>query len=130
MRKASFVKSAGAVVVNWYGVASGNYCRDCVWDLFRRVTGYTALLGWWSLTGLITTPLFLIWNTAMLLKGLYGRPVAEPPSDDPLGPYAATIREMAMAGATLDEVAQEIAPRAGISEAEVRRRAFPLQKYL
>jgi len=48
----------------------GYLCRRCISGIFWRFTSVTLLFGWWGLISLIITPIVLVNNVVMYLRGL------------------------------------------------------------
>jgi hypothetical protein len=60
----SFQHNIGLIIARIHGSQSGEMCGPCMDQAFGYQLLINGLLGWWSITSLIFTPIFLIWNTA------------------------------------------------------------------
>lgn len=64
---ASYHQNTGMLVMRRHRQAHGSFCRNCHRRLYARLTGHTALLGWWGMISLVLTPLFILNNTGYFL---------------------------------------------------------------
>ncbi len=47
---------------------AGTLCRRCSTGAFLRMTGHTAVLGWWGMISCLVTPVFILNNLAYFLR--------------------------------------------------------------
>ena len=47
---------------------AGTLCRRCSTGAFLRMTGHTAVLGWWGVISCVVTPVFILNNLAYFLR--------------------------------------------------------------
>ena len=57
-----FHEHIGAYVFSIHKRVQGRWCKTCIWCAFKRMTGKTALLGWWAFPSFIMTPGYLFIN--------------------------------------------------------------------
>ncbi|MEW6126957.1 MAG: hypothetical protein AB1757_07955 [Acidobacteriota bacterium] len=128
-RYVAFYQNIGALIIRFHKSIKGELCKNCIHEQFWSHTLITSVLGWWGVISLIVTPFFLINNIARYLMCLTMSPVnSKPSTEEPLTaeafnkihPYANQIIDRLNGGSSLDEVAREFAPRAGVQPAEVK----------
>lgn len=126
-RSVQFHRHTGMLIVMRHGHIGGKFCKRCIGKHFVECTGWTAVAGWWGMASVIITPFVLLWNTGCWLTTLgLAAPAAgaAPPqltqeAADKLEPYTGRIFELLKAGKKGPEMAQEIAPLAGVSPMQV-----------
>jgi hypothetical protein len=60
--KVKFQSLQGLVLMHTIRTVKGTFCRDCGLSIKDQMTSYTLKRGWYSLGGLIGTPIFLLQN--------------------------------------------------------------------
>jgi hypothetical protein len=124
-----FYQNIGMLVLRTSKTVKGDLCKSCIDRFFWKLTLTTAVLGWWGMISAFLTPIFLLNNivryttTLRMKKSLPAsaeRSVHPTESLTPaaiarLEPFAAEMEERLAAGAALENVAEQVARRAGVS---------------
>jgi hypothetical protein len=126
-RYVEFYQNIGAVVMRFHKAVKGNLCRTCIRSHFLRLTGTTLVLGWWGLISFFVTPFFLANNVYRYLASLDLEPVLADAGTmelsreavDRLHPLAGELVARLSAGQKINEVAREIAGKAGVTPGQV-----------
>jgi len=61
-KRVTIPTSVGLLIAVRLSTARGNWCRRCIDTELASSTLTTGLFGWWSITGIILTPIFLLTN--------------------------------------------------------------------
>ncbi len=67
---AEFRQTIGALVVRFDSEVSGSFCRGCLVRNFLAKTFTTSLVGWFSVTSFLLTPVYVIGNVFQLFRTL------------------------------------------------------------
>lgn len=121
-KQVSFYQNIGALVIRFHKHTSGNLCKRCINQVFWEYTLIDLFLGWWGIISFFFN-LFAIPNNIINYLGslsLADTPAgAQPPTLTPdvierIKPFHLKIIELVNGGAAIDQVAQQIAPQAGV----------------
>jgi hypothetical protein len=63
-----FRQNIGLIFLHLTKEFEGNYCKNCIRQIFIATTLKNLFLGWWSLKSLIFTPTFIFLNTIEFFK--------------------------------------------------------------
>ncbi len=66
--KAAFVKMQGMLILRRTWWANGYFCRDCGLRTYQEYQSFLKAKGWWSISGVIGTPIFIMKNNASAKK--------------------------------------------------------------
>ena len=105
----------------------GNLCKDCINEHFWPFTGITLVLGWWGLISFIVTPFMLLNNIGRYVASLgleappHGArfPKLNESALSAIRPFAKEIVDRIGAYEPVDDVAQSVAARAGVTPGQV-----------
>jgi len=81
VRYLEFHQRISVILVGFDQQVAGNICGECSRRYFWKFSGVTLLAGWWSLSGLLMTPAYLLVNTINYFQSLVlrrGNAVAVP----------------------------------------------------
>ena len=120
-------QNIGLLVLRLGKSIEGELCKPCISSHFWSFTLTTMFLGPWGVISLILAPIFVINNTFRYLGAMSLEPPAPgamPPqlTDDVfkrLKGHTDSIIQRLNANEKLDEIAKDVAPRAGVSEGQV-----------
>ena len=120
-------QNIGALVMRFHRTIKGNLCKTCIDRHFREYTLITLLLGWWGIISFFMTPVILVANISNYIKARNVAPVppgaAVPQLTEQavqrLQPLTNDIIARLNAGQQLDQVAQEVGIRAGVTPGQV-----------
>ncbi len=123
-----FYQNIGVLIMRFHKSLKGELCKTCIHEQFWLFTLVNVTLGWWGVISLIVTPFFIINNVARYLMCLtmpaVGAKAEQPQLTDEvvhkLQPYTNYIVEQLNAGSAVDQVANDIAPNAGVTPAQVK----------
>ena len=126
-RYVEFFQNIGALVMRFHKSVEGELCKDCINGYFWRFTGITLVLGWWGLISLMVTPIMLLNNIARYVGSLgleapaHGAtfPRLNESAVSVIRPFAAEIIDRIGAKEPVGDVAQSVAPRAGVTPGQV-----------
>lgn len=129
-----FYQNIGALIMRFSKSIKGNLCKNCINEYFWSYTGITAILGWWGIISFIVTPFILLNNIVRYLGTLGLQPprvgAASPRLTESavtkIQPYTREIVERVNAGEKLEQVAQSVALRAGVTTGQVMLYAVAL----
>lgn len=127
-RYVAFYQNIGALIMRFHKSLKGELCKKCIHQQFWMFTLVNVTLGWWGVISLIVTPFFILNNVARYLMCLTMSPVDANATiaqltDEAIRkihPYTNYLVEQLDAGSTVDQVAYEIAPNAGVTPAQVK----------
>jgi hypothetical protein len=96
---------------------SGDLCRRCSTGAFLRMTGHTAVLGWWGMISFFVTPAFILNNVGYFLRSqtLPGLAALHPRALDDQRDYALAL----LATKEREIVVEVISRQTGAPAAEV-----------
>ncbi|MCA9277872.1 MAG: hypothetical protein H6815_03700 [Phycisphaeraceae bacterium] len=124
---AEFKRTIGMLLVRQTGEIAGFMCKDCISHHFKSATGKTLLFGWFSITSLVLTPVFVISNIASYLGARKVKPV--PPGaprftfNDAVMAHSLEhgeeIMRMLSNNTPPEQVAQHIAGKSNLTPAQV-----------
>jgi hypothetical protein len=58
----------GAIILMFHKSIRGQFCKECISQVFWKYTLITLLFGWWGVVSLIVTPIVLINNTVVYVR--------------------------------------------------------------
>jgi spore coat protein CotF len=61
--KVKFQSLQGQIVMHTIRTKKGTFCRDCGLNIKNEMNSYTLKHGWYSVSGLIGSPIFLLQNS-------------------------------------------------------------------
>jgi hypothetical protein len=68
VEEVSYHQNTGMLVARESRTVAGTLCRACSTGAFLRMTGHTAVLGWWGTISMIVTPVFILNNLGYFLR--------------------------------------------------------------
>ena len=127
-RYVAFYQNIGALIMRFHKSLKGELCKKCIHEQFWMFTLVNVTLGWWGVISLIVTPFFIINNVARYLmclsmSAVNANAAAPQLTDEAIGkiqPYTNYIIDQLNAGSTVDQLAYDIAPNAGVTPAQVK----------
>ena len=99
--RVAFRSLVGMLVLHRLRTVRGWYCSDCGLAIFRAQTGRTLVAGWWSVTGLLGTPVVLlanVWRLHTVTRLRPGRPGYALSPAPPLDPGTPLLHRRAALG--------------------------------
>jgi hypothetical protein len=126
-KQVTFRQNIGALVLRFPKEISGNMCKKCIGKYFWEYTGITAVLGWWGMISFFYT-LFILPSNIVTFVGASKLPAPTPGSGPPqlteqvmqqLYPFYQEIFGRLKGGEPLEQVASDIAGRAGVTPGQV-----------
>ncbi|HET6247872.1 MAG TPA: hypothetical protein VFE47_09250 [Tepidisphaeraceae bacterium] len=142
-----FHQNIGALIVRFNSSAKGNMCKRCVHAQFWKRTLVTAGIGWFGTLSFIIAPIFVIMNivrycSALGMPGVPAgatKPVLTPRAIAAIEPFSVELIDRLNRKEHLVAIAQEMAPRAGVTPGQVvlyvvalaqaSRQAAPVKTY-
>jgi len=123
----SFHENIGVLFMRFSRSMQGNLCKNCIHKHFWKMTGTTAVVGWWGMISFIVTPFFLLNNIgryAMCLRMPPVGPDATIPSlsseeFDRISPLANGMFDRLNGGQAFEVVVAEVAESAGVTPGQV-----------
>lgn len=123
----AFYQNIGALVVRFSKSIEGELCKSCIHRYFWSFTGINCTLGWWGYISLVVTPFFILNNTFRYLTCLSMPPVPPDATEpqltdeaiDKLHSHTDELINRLNSGDKLKEVAEDIAPLAGVTPGQV-----------
>jgi hypothetical protein len=120
-------QNIGALVLRFSKSYRGNLCKRCAHKFFWQASATTLFLGPWGMISLVLTPIFLINNvvryvTALGMPGVPSDarvPELDAASYQRIVPHGDAIFGRLNRGETLDFVAAQTAPQAGVTPGQV-----------
>jgi hypothetical protein len=122
-----FNYNIGMLIVRIHRSMRGSFCKACIKKYFWECTLINLLAGWWGVISLFVTPVFIIQNISNYLGARALEPVpvgATPPQLTEealrrLQPSDQDILGRLQRGESLEQVAQDIGPRVGVTPGQV-----------
>ena len=124
---AEYRQQIGLLLVRYSRNYKGRFCRTCNRGLFWRTTLITFFFGWWGVITFFVTIVALIENLITFLRTLSIPPVPSgrgPPKYDEsviakIAPYGLLITDRLVEQADVDQIAREVASKAGVTPGQV-----------
>jgi len=123
-----FYENKGALIMRFTREIEGYLCKSCIHKYFWEFTLITLVLGWWGVISFLVTLFYYIPNNVIrYLFSLSLKPVP-PGAVVPqlteeavagLTPYAGAIVERLNNGEALENIAGDVASRAGVTPGQV-----------
>lgn len=122
-----FKQTIGMLVARQSAAAYGCMCKDCISHHFKSMTGKTLLFGWFSITSLLLTPVYVVSNLSNYLGARKIAPVPpgtrKPVMDshvrDIVSHHHDGIMRTLSGNTPPEQVAHDIAGRSDLSPAQV-----------
>lgn len=126
-KQVEFHQNIGALIMRFHNRVRGRLCKNCIHANFWKMTSMTVLVGWLGIISIIIAPFFVLNNIIRYLSALGMPPVppdAKPPelTDDAikkLEPHLDAIGQRLGHNEDLQDVAIDIAPKAGVTPGQV-----------
>jgi len=128
LRDAEFFMNIGAIIMRFHWSKKGRMCSPCIHSTFWMYTLGTMLLGWWGIISFLVTPFLLIMNIFTYSIVFFAKPYpVDPPrpflskvNDEELERYRDEIFQRILKGESMQQVAEDIGARLGISPEEAK----------